>query len=482
MTRERQAQRPVQLRPIAGRVPSHDLDAEAAVLSALMLDQTLLPLVADVLKPESFYADAHRLIFEAIGDLRAAGKVADLTTIASALRDAERLAKAGGPGYLAQIADATPAVLHIEDHARIVAEKARQRALTAIGHRLAAEGYGDVGDVSEWIAGAEQELRALAQGQASERPRRISEDLRALPGKIEAAANRGGISGLSTGFERFDRIMGGIDQGDVVVVAARPGMGKTAWVTNIAVNVAAPHTVGGYEDPGSGVLLFSLEMPRAQLVGRMVASEARIDLYRIRTGYMQPDDWRRLTDAAAFLDSLPLFLDDRRARTVNDIRAQIRRVQAEYDRPATATEADRKLKLVIIDYLQLMRSASTSRNMSREERVSEITRELKILAGECNVAIILLSQLNRDVDKRSGKDQRPRLSDLRESGAIEQDADAVVFIHRPEKYSANAVKGIAEVIVEKHRNGPEGKACLRFNASYTRFDNLPDGEHEESDE
>jgi replicative DNA helicase len=481
VNRERQAPRLLQLRPIAGRVPAHDLDAEAAVLSALMLDQTLLPLVADVLKPESFYADANRLIFAAIVELRSAGKAADIATVASALRDAEQLAKVGGPGYLAQIADASPHVTHIEDHARIVAEKARQRALTAIGHRLAAEGYGDVGDVSEWIAGAEHELRALAQGQASERPRRLSEDLRALPDAIDAAAKRGGISGLSTGFDRFDKIMGGIDPGDVVVVAARPGMGKTAWVTNIAVNVAAPHTVGGYEDPGAGVLLFSLEMPRAQLVGRMVASEARIDLYRIRTGYMQPDDWRRLTDASTFLDALPLFIDDRRARTVNDIRAQIRRVQAEHNRPATPTQPERKLKLVIIDYLQLMRSATISRNMNREERISEITRELKILAGECGVAIVLLSQLNRDVEKRSGKDQRPRLCDLRESGAIEQDADAVVFIHRPEKYSSTAPKGIAEIIVEKHRNGPEGKACLRFHASCTRFDNLPDGEYEDEE-
>jgi replicative DNA helicase len=484
---------PQRLEPamVAGRVPPHDLDAEAAVLSAILLSRDALDRVLEILKPEHFYSDANKRIYEAAQELALAGTPIDIVSVASWLRDRERLAQVGGPSYLAQLSDATPAVGHVGAHAGTVYEKWRVRQLIATCQRVAAEGYGDVGVVQEFIDGAEQAIYELARTAQTSSVQPLAQVLKAAFEQITAAAERGDrITGISTGYEKLDAKTAGLHEGDLTIVAARPGMGKTSFVLNLGVNVASPRTVSspgpgenghGVErhEPGHGVCVFSLEMPREQLATRMVCSEGRVDLGRLRQGFLQPDDWRRLTEAASYLSSLPIWIDDTPAIGILELRAKVRRIQAEYNRPATATSAERKVGLVVIDYLQLMKGRDGVN--SREQEISEISRGLKQLAKELRVPVIALSQLNRAVETRTTKDKRPQLSDLRESGAIEQDADTIIFIYRDEYYNAETTnaKGIAELIIAKQRNGPTGKVLTRFSASCTRFDNLAAGDYPE---
>jgi replicative DNA helicase len=479
--------RPVRLEPpiVAGRVPPHDLDAEAAVLSAVLLSRAALDRVIDVLKPEHFYSDANGRIYEAAVALALAGTPIDIVSVASYLRDRERLGQVGGPSYLCQLADATPAVAHVGAHALIVYEKWRMRALIATCQRVAAEGYGDVGPVQEWIDGAEHAIYELARTARQNAAEPLNHLLRAAFQQIAAAAERGErITGIPTGFERFDGITAGLHVGDLLIVAARPGMGKSSFVHNLAVNVASPRSYGddGKVVPGIGVGVFSLEMPREQIAVRMVCSEGRVDVGKVRRGHLQPDDWRKLTEAARYLSSLPVWIDDTPALGILELRAKVRRLQAEYNRDATPTSPERRVGVVIVDYLQLMKGREGVTN--REQEISELSRGLKQLAKELGVAVIALSQLNRAVETRSAKDKRPQLSDLRESGAIEADADTIVFIYRDEYYNPETTnaKGIAELIVAKQRNGPVGKALTRFTASCTRFDNLARGDEPEIDE
>jgi len=488
---ERRGRPPQKVEPaiIAGRVPPHDLDAEAAVLSAILLSREALDRVLEVLKPDHFYSDANGRIFDAMTQLAISGTPIDIVSVASYLRDRERLQQIGGPTYLAQLADATPAVAHVGAHAQVVYEKWRLRALIATCQRVAAEGYGDVGDPQGFIDGAEQAVYELARTASKTTAQPINQVLRAAFQQITAAAERGDrITGISTGYERIDAMTSGLHPGELVIVAARPGMGKTSFVMNIAANVAAPRTVvipgpnehgSGIErqEPGFGVIVFSLEMPREQLAVRMVCSEGRVDVGKVRQGHLQPDDWRKLTDAASWLSTVPVWLDDSPAISLLEVRAKVRRIQAEYDREATPTSADRKIGLVIIDYLQLMKGRDGAQ--SREQEISEISRGLKQLSKELSVPVIALSQLNRAVETRTTKDKRPMLSDLRESGAIEQDADMIMFIYRDEYYNPETTnaKGIAEIIIAKQRNGPTGKVKTRFTASCTRFDNLAPGDY-----
>jgi replicative DNA helicase len=290
-------------------------------------------------------------------------------------------------------------------------------------------------------------------------------------------------------------MIAGLHPGDLMLVAARPGMGKTALVTGMAVNVASPRCVpeeveGGWvtpaspNAPGFGVAIFSLEMPREQLVVRMTCAEARVDVGRVRQGLVQPEDWRRLTEATAYLSSLPLWVDDTSGLGLLELRAKVRRIQAEYNRDAVPADPARGIKaqperrvgLVVVDYLQLMRG---SEGLPREQEISEISRGLKQLAKELGVPVIALSQLNRAVESRPKKDRRPQLSDLRESGALEQDSDTILFVYRDDYYNPETsnAKGLAELIIAKQRNGPTGKVLVRFSASCTRFDNLAAGEH-----
>jgi replicative DNA helicase len=397
----------------------------------------------------------------------------------------------GGAAYLAQLADATPAVAHVAAHARVVYEKWRVRQLIATCQRVAAEGYGDVGVVQEFIDGAEQAVYQLARTPQGTATQPIAQVLKAAFEQITAAAERGDrITGISTGYEKLDAKTAGLHDGDLSIIAARPGMGKTSFVLNLAVNVASPRTVSspgpdqsghGVErhDPGFGAAVFSLEMPREQLATRMVCSEGRVDVGKLRQGFLQPDDWRRLTEAASFLSTLPIWIDDTPAISLLELRAKVRRIQAEYDRPPSDGSSGRRIGLIVIDYLQLMKGRDGV--ASREQEISEISRGLKQLAKELKVAVIALSQLNRAVETRTTKDKRPQLSDLRESGAIEQDADNIIFIYRDEYYNPETTnhKGIAELIVAKQRNGPTGKVLTRFTSSCTRFDNLAPGDYPE---
>jgi replicative DNA helicase len=461
---------------VAGRVPPQDINAEAAVLSAALADPGALDAVLGVLQPEHFYSPANERIFAACIELHSAGKPVDLVMVSRLLRDRDMLAGVGGASYLAQISDATPTIAHVEAHAAIVREKWRARQLIATCQHIAAEGYGDVGDTEAWIDGAEQRVFAVAHTEQTGGLEHVSGALRRSMQAISDAAERGDkIIGTPTGFERLDAKTAGLHDGDLMIIAARPGMGKTALAMNIAVNLAHHDPLRERTRPRLEVDVFSLEMPREQLASRMICSEGRVDLGKLRQGGLQPEDWRRLTDAGAFLSSLALHIDDSPALSVLEIRAAVRRRQAAFNRPPTDTDPGQRVGLVVVDYLQLMKGSD--RAESREGAVSEISRGLKHLAKELHVPVIALSQLNRSVETRNTKDKRPQLSDLRESGAIEQDADTVIFIYREEYYEPETkdAKGLAELIIAKQRNGPTGRVMTRFAPSCTRFDSLEYG-------
>jgi replicative DNA helicase len=483
-----------ELRPSAGRVPPHDLDAEAAVLSAVLLSSEAFDEVSDVLRSEHFYSDANRRIFEAIIELQTAGGTVDVVRVATWLRDRDRLAQIGGTPYLAQLTDAIPAVAHVGVHAKVVREKWRVRQLIATCQRFAAEGYSGQEDVQIFIDQAEQAIFDIARVPENTAVRPVQEAIHGAFEILVAASKRGeGITGVPTGFDRLDRKCAGLHKGDLYIVAGRPGMGKTAFVLNIAVNVATPRRVrssdsdgvlgGDIEQPGWGVGFFSLEMPREQLASRLLAVEARVDVSRLRSGSIKHEDWNKLTDAAARVGRLPIWLDDTPALGLLDLRAKIRRLKAEISRKSGAGPEAQDLGLVVVDYLQLMQGRKGAQ--SREQEISELSRGLKQLAKEMGVPVMALSQLNRSVETRTTKDKRPQLSDLRESGAIEQDADTIIFIYRDEYYNQESVdRGVAEIIIAKQRNGPTGTVKVRFTPEYTRFDNLAteDYEFDEFDE
>lgn len=442
-----------------------DLNAEAAVLSAVLIEPSVLPEVGAILQPVSFYADANRRIFEAMIDIESRGEPVDVVAVASFLRGVGRLDQIGGTPYLAQIADATPAVANVASHALIVREKWRLREVISKCQKFATQGY-TTNNVQLFIEDAERELSALARLADASETERIREIIRRAIQTITESEQRGGsITGLATGFSRLDRQCSGLHAGELYIVAARPGMGKTSFVLGIARNVARSEMIALAEggDAGAGVLFCSLEMPKEQLGARLLSSEARVELADIRSGKIGFGCWPKLTDAAADLAKLPLWIDDEAAMSLAQVRAKIGRVRAE--------NGGRRLSLVVIDYLQLMRGSGDAGN--REQEISGLSRGLKALAKQEGIPIIALSQLNRAVEARSTKDKRPQLSDLRESGAIEQDADAVLFIYRDEYYfKESEAKGIAEIILAKQRNGPTGTVLTKFSGEYTRFDNL----------
>ncbi len=467
-----------------GRTPPSDLDAEAAVLSAALLSPEAFDIVQERLRSEHFYSDAHRRIFEAVTDLQQSHRAVDIVSVAGWLRDKGRLDLVGGTPYLAQLIDATPAIGNVETHAEVVLAKWRVRQLIAACQRFAAEGYGDCGDAQTFIDRAEQSIFDIARVPETTSVVALREAVvQAFRILNEATKRGGGITGVPTGFTQLDRMMAGLHPGDLYIIAGRPGMGKTSFVLNMAVNIARPRGANdlegeesvsseGAEESQYGVVVFSLEMPKEQLAARLLASEARVSMGDIRKAALRREDWSRLTEAAARLASMPVWLDDTPAIGLLDVRAKVRRLQAEIARGnAESPGVKRKLGLVAIDYLQLMQGRREAG--SREQEISELSRGLKQLAKELNVSVIALSQLNRAVETRNTKDKRPQLSDLRESGAIEQDADAILFVYRDDYYFQDSQdKGTAEVIVAKQRNGPTGTVRTRFEATYTRFDNL----------
>jgi replicative DNA helicase len=361
------------------------------------------------------------------------------------------------------------------------------RRLIATCQRFVAEGYGDTGDVQAFIDAAEQSVFDIARVAQQSSIVPVNEAIHDAFRILTEARQRGGaITGYASGFVELDKLTSGFHKGDLYIVAGRPGMGKTAFVLNMAVNVASPKgeslSDDPYQDakverPGQGVAFFSLEMPKEQLAARMLACESRVDMKSIRSGQVAPDDWNKLTEAAARLGRLPIWLDDTPALGILELRAKIRRLQAELKRGAHGKAPVEQLGLVAVDYLQLMKGRRDA--ASREQEISEISRGLKQLAKEMAVPVLALSQLNRSVETRGTKDKRPQLSDLRESGAIEQDADTIMFIYRDEYYFQDSPdRGVAEIIVAKQRNGPTGMIRSKFTAQYTRFDNLADDDYE----
>ncbi len=476
-------------RVVDGRVPPHDLDAEAAVLSAVMIDVNALDRVLEFLKPEHFYSEAHRRVFEACVELRSVGQPVDVVQVGTWLKNRERIAQVGGMSYLTELLNAAPALANVAAYGKTIHEKSRVRQVIGTCQRVAAQGYLDYGDAQSFIDTAEQSIYEIARTQESSSVERLLDVMKRTFKQISEASARGErITGISTGFDRYDRLTAGLHDGDLTIVAARPGMGKTSFVLNVACNAARPRTFESaynknerWEEPGFGVVIFSLEMPREQIANRMLCSEAKVDVGKLRAGAHTRDDWTRLTQAAADLGRLPIWVDDSPSINLLELRAKVRRLQAEYEQIAPDGRRTKRIGAVIVDYLQLMRGRDGIN--SREQEISEISRGLKGLAKELKVPVIALSQLNRAVETRGDKSKRPLLSDLRESGAIEQDADNICFIYRDDYYmkEASTEPGVAELILAKQRNGSTGTVRVRFDKHYTRFENLPDGEYADDD-
>jgi replicative DNA helicase len=444
------------------RIPPHSLEAERAVLGGVLLQNQAIDTVLEIVAVDDFYSEANGRIFEAVLDLHRSSTPVDTVTLREHLARAHKLQGVGGDEYILGLTDTIPAIENIRAHSNIIKEKALVRRLITACHTVAAKGYGDYGNAQEFLDHAEKSVFDVASVQTKTQVERVRDVVIRAFEDLHALARSGGrVSGLQTGFTRVDAMTAGMHPGDLIIIAGRPGMGKTSFALNIAVN--ASHSRLG-TDKNAGVAVFSLEMPKDQLVKRMLASEARVDSSRMRTGQVHRDDWQNLAQAAGTLSDLPIFIDDTAGLTIMELRAKSRRIMSEHG-----------LGLIVIDYLQLMRSGT--KNDSREQEISEISRNLKGLAKEMGIPVIALSQLNRGVESRGNKDKRPQLSDLRESGAIEQDADTIWFVYRDEVYNRESMDlGIAEIIIGKQRAGPTGTCKVRFFNQYTRFDNLSEEE------
>lgn len=444
--------------PSLHKLPPQNIEAEESILSAVLIDSSALLDIVEILSPEDFYRTAHQKIFAAITELFAKSEPIDLVTVANNLKEKGQLEDMGGATYLAQLIDTVPLAVNAEHYAKIIRDKSSLRKLIARANIIVNRCFEDRGDVDEVINFAEKSIFEISENKIKKSFFPVS-DL--INGNIDTLEERQGsglmLTGIPSGFTRLDQLTSGFQRSDLIIVAARPAMGKTSFALNVARNAAV--------DANVPVAVFSLEMSKEQLSMRLLTSEARIDSARLRGGFFNDDDWERLTNAAGILEQAPIYIDDSADVTPMDIRAKARRLKA-----------DKGLGLVVIDYLQLMRG-STSKER-RDLEISEISRSLKILAKELNVPVIALSQLNRMLEQRS--DKRPMLSDLRESGALEQDADLVAFIYRDEVYNQdenNPNRGKAEIILGKQRNGPVGTAFLTFLKSYTRFEDLAHGSY-----
>jgi replicative DNA helicase len=443
------------------KVPPHSVEAEQAVLGGLMLDNDAWLQVTEHISEADFYRNDHRLIFRAIAGLSASGKPSDVVTVAEALEAAGDLERVGGLAYIAALAENTPSAANITAYADIVRTRSILRQLIRAGATISGVAFNPEGRNSdELLDEAERIVFAIAEqrnrGRAGYRP--IKELLTGALDRIdELFTKQNPITGIPTGWKDFDELTSGLQPSDLVVIAGRPSMGKTAMVLNIVEHAAIKDRLS--------VVVFSMEMPGEQLAIRLMSSLGHIDQHRIRTGKLTDDDWPRLTSAVQMLSDTKLFIDDTPALAPGEVRARCRRIAREHG-----------LDMVVLDYLQLMQVAGTKENRATE--ISEISRAMKALAKELNVPVVALSQLNRSLESRT--DKRPVMSDLRESGAIEQDADVIVFIYRDEVYNQDSdQKGIAEIIIAKQRNGPIGTIKLTFRGQFTRFDNLAYGDYQQ---
>jgi replicative DNA helicase len=432
-------------------VPPHSKEAEQSLLGGLLQDQNAVPGVLEILKGDDFFIPSHRKIFRAIAELFEENQPIDLVTVAERLRTKDELEAVGGAIYLAQLTERVVSAEHATAYAKLIADKALLRRLIEISGKIVGWCYENPENVDEVLDRAEASIFSLSEARIQSSYFPIESIVKENLLRIEALKNRQEIvTGVPSHFTDLDRLTAGFQKGDLIIIAGRPGMGKTAFALNIARNVAVESEIP--------VAFFSLEMSKEQIGMRLMCMEARVDSQKLRTGFISQEECARLMATGQVFMRAPIFVDDQPAITPLELRAKARRIMSE-----------RGLGLLIVDYLQLMRI--TERVERREQEISEISRSLKALAKELNIPVIALSQLNRKVEERH--DKRPQLSDLRESGAIEQDADVIIFLYRDEVYNKDTNdKGIVEVLVRKQRNGPTGDLKLSFIGPYTRFENL----------
>jgi replicative DNA helicase len=438
------------------RTPPQDIVAEQSVLGGMMLSKDAIADVVEEVKGTDFYRPAHEMVYDAILDLYGRGEPADAVTVAAELTKRGEIARVGGAPYLHTLISMVPTAANAGYYARIVRERAVLRRLVEAGTRIVQLGYAtDGGDVDELVNNAQAEIYAVSENRTSEDYLPLSEIINGAMEEIEAASNRGeGMIGVPTGFADLDRLTNGLHPGQMIVIAARPAMGKSTLGIDIVRSAAIKHNLAS--------VVFSLEMSRNEITMRLLSAEGRVPLQNMRKGTMRDEDWQRLASTMGKVSQAPLFIDDSPNMSLMEIRAKCRRLKQRHD-----------LKLVVIDYLQLM--SSGKRVESRQQEVSEFSRALKLLAKELEVPVIAISQLNRGAEQRT--DKRPQMSDLRESGAIEQDADLIILLHREDAYEKESPRaGEADVIVAKHRNGPTDNIVVAFQGHYARFvDMAPEG-------
>ena len=447
-----------------GKLPPQALDLEEAVLGAMLIDKKGVDEVIDLLQPEAFYKTAHQYIFESIFNLFQNSQPIDLLTVSADLRKKGKLDVAGGDFYLIQLTQKIASSAHIEFHARIILQKYIQRSLIRISNEIIESSYKESIDVFDLLDEAESKLYDVTQGNIKRSSDTAQNLVMLAKKKIEEIANQEGLSGVSTGFQKLDDLTSGWQPSDLIIIAARPGMGKTALTLSMARNIAVTKQIP--------VAFFSLEMSSIQLITRLISAETGLSSEKLRTGKLADHEWKQLNVKVGDLEKAPLFIDDTPALSIFDLRAKARRLASQHG-----------IKLIVVDYLQLMTAGSSNKAGNREQEISTISRNLKSLAKELEIPVIALSQLSRAVETRGGT-KRPQLSDLRESGAIEQDADIVSFIYRPEYYGIDEwddedhspSAGQAEFIVAKHRNGGLDNIRMKFVGNLGRFEDFKDFE------
>jgi len=453
-------QNPMVINLQQGKIPPQALDLEEAVLGAMLIDKKGVDEVIDLLQPDAFYKIAHQNIFEAIYQLFQDSQPIDLLTVSSELRKNGKLESVGGEFYLVQLSQRIASSAHIEFHARIILQKYIQRSLIKISNEIIESAYKESTDVFDLLDEAESKLYDVTQGNIKKSSESAQNLVLEAKKKIEEISKQDGLSGVSTGFEKLDKLTSGWQPSDLIIIAARPGMGKTALTLSMARNIAVTKQIP--------VAFFSLEMSSIQLITRLISSETGLSSEKLRTGKLADHEWQQLNVKVTDLEKAPLFIDDTPSLSIFDLRAKARRLSSQHG-----------IKLIVVDYLQLMTAGTSSKTGNREQEISTISRNLKALAKELNIPVIALSQLSRAVETRGGT-KRPMLSDLRESGAIEQDADIVSFIYRPEYYNIDEwddderspSQGQAEFIVAKHRNGGLENIRMKFIGHLGKFEDL----------
>ncbi len=437
----------------ASRVPPQNLEAEQSVLGSILLKANVFGNVLEIIQPEDFYSPAHRIIYDGMITLFEKNDPHDIITLTNHLKDHNRLDEVGGAAYLASLTSIVPVTANIASYARIIKQKSVLRRLIEVNTEIAGRCYEEQGEIDLLVDEAEQAIFDIAGKKSGQSFTPLKDIIPAAFAKVEQLFKRKElITGVPTGYYEIDKMTAGLQPSDLIILAGRPSMGKTAFAMNLAQHAALVEK--------TGVAIFSLEMSKEQLTMRLLSSVGRIDSHRIRTGKLHDDDWPKLTRAVGMLSEAPLYIDDTPAISVLEMRSKVRRLAAQHP-----------IGMILVDYLQLMRGRTNIENRTQE--ISEISRSLKALAKEHNVPVLALSQLNRGLESRT--DKRPMMSDLRESGAIEQDADIICFIYRDEVYNKaedNPDRGTAEIIIGKQRNGPTGVVKLTFLKEFTMFENM----------